>query len=936
MMQNNPFAKYVPQPAQQPQPSQFPGVIQGKPKPVDPNEVIKTEQDITKGNLDIQSKQLALEEQKAKLAERELGAKLGKESGFYLRAAVAGPAFEKLVIGPEGQFRATVGGVVPDGWLNALTSEDRQVAEAYMRDFAMASLRYESGAAIPPEEINSQIRTFFPVAGDKEATIKAKAQLRRNLIQSLRMGAGPDAAKEVDAYLASLGEQGGQQAAQSSAPQGPAADQTRYATEKDRRNAAGLRQLYVGGASLDQMVDYLKGIGQAPGFAELRSLKENIDYREGRGQFQGAKPTQQDLERQIQGFKTGRRGAIGSGLANFATTGVGAAVTGALDFHGGLDELTAAATGGDLATINANKEAVRAANPGAYFGGQIAGNLAGGAAVARFVPGVAGALTANTGRVAATSAGVGATQGALENNENRMIGGAIGAGLGGALGFGGAKVGNALAQRAATRADGAVPANALAQAGQAEGVTVNRAMVDPSLENRFAAAEARQGSGPRINAEMDRIQGQVEGRVRELGGGVPAPQREAMGATAQTAARRNVDATRARASRIYDKADQAAGGRSVAPNRAIAEIDQNIAELEASGANANSGQIKYLQDLKADMQSGMTVRGLRDLRTNMRGQINERNLNQSDAERRVGRVLDAASEDISTALGDSPAGKLYNQADALWREQADFSKQIRDALVGPANNPKSGTQGAAKLESLIRDDYPRAKRLWDAMDDAEKADLRAYTAQSLGTNAKGEFSPAIFLNNLPGGKSKTLSERSAKLIFGKDGAESLENLKLLATEINRLNSVGNRGSARANNYRNWLFEAVGLLGGGGGALVAGTGSVGTLAGAAGGAAVAAGGRALRDAIDVRALMSPEITRWLRQAPKTVNPKAIDSHFARLTAIAQGNTAAAEPAQFLAEMITRAANDNAGMSAVAEQDVTAQQPQEPSGPIDGPK
>lgn len=490
--------------------------------------------------------------------------------------------------------------------------------------------------------------------------------------------------------------------------------------------------------------------------------------------------------------------------------------------------------------------------------------------------------------------------------------------LGGAAGYGGQRIGNAISNRAQTAAFNPATAQAVADAGQAEGITVNRAMIDPRLENTFSGVETT-GSGPRLNRAMNEIGEQVEGRVNALGGG-RTPEREFAGEAAQRGATRSYDNQGQRAGQLYDRADQLAGGTMVQPTRALAEIDAQIAELQASGSNTNRGLISYLTDLRADLAGGMSIRGLRDQRTAMRGQINERNLGMTDAERRVGRVMDSASQDIDDGLqGNAGARALYRQADNLWRERSEFRQQVLRDLRGPENNPNSGEKALGKIQSWMKDDAGRFQRMWRSLEPDEQAELRGHVAQTLGRNAKGEFTPAAFLTHTGNDKGRAASDKALKVIFGDDGFESIKNLRTISEQLNRLDGKRNRSNTeRARNYKSWLFDA--LVGGGGvgtgAAVLSGSGTVGT-ATALGTAATVGGVKAARNAMTVNMLLNPNITRWLRQAPATANPRAIDAHVALLGRIAKAEPALAGDIDILRRSIANAANDNMASSAVAE-------------------
>jgi len=61
---------------------------------------------------------------------------------------------------------------------NFLVGDDYQKYEASAREWIRAKLRKESGAEIPPREMQGEFETYFYVPGDSQATIKQKRALR--------------------------------------------------------------------------------------------------------------------------------------------------------------------------------------------------------------------------------------------------------------------------------------------------------------------------------------------------------------------------------------------------------------------------------------------------------------------------------------------------------------------------------------------------------------------------------------------------------------------------------------------------------------------------------------------------------------------------------------------------------------------------------------
>lgn len=73
---------------------------------------------------------------------------------------------------------------------NAMKSSERKQLEQAAHNFITAVLRKESGAAIPPEEIQAEYKKYIPQPGDDPKTIAQKSQARKQAIENLKGAAG--------------------------------------------------------------------------------------------------------------------------------------------------------------------------------------------------------------------------------------------------------------------------------------------------------------------------------------------------------------------------------------------------------------------------------------------------------------------------------------------------------------------------------------------------------------------------------------------------------------------------------------------------------------------------------------------------------------------------------------------------------------------------
>lgn len=76
-------------------------------------------------------------------------------------------------------------------YTNWLASPKAQQYQQARRNWVTANLRKESGAAIPPDELESEYKKWFPVIGDSKAVIAQKQQSRKVAEEAMLVQAGP-------------------------------------------------------------------------------------------------------------------------------------------------------------------------------------------------------------------------------------------------------------------------------------------------------------------------------------------------------------------------------------------------------------------------------------------------------------------------------------------------------------------------------------------------------------------------------------------------------------------------------------------------------------------------------------------------------------------------------------------------------------------------
>jgi len=530
--------------------------------------------------------------------------------------------------------------------------------------------------------------------------------------------------------------------------------------------------------------------------------------------------------------------------------------------------------------------------------------------------------TVRPGATAGGIYGFNAGEGPSGSLTGAATGAAIGAAVSPAMQWAAPHIGNAaqmVTSRFGRQPNLAPRARDLANAGQAERVTVNRAMVDPSLANRVSGVDATLTGGPRLQRGMTDIEGQIEGRVNQLGGRGRAMNEVTGGQMVERAGRRAIEKTGKSAQLKYNRAERLAGNARVEPRESLSRVESMIADLSET-ASTNADEIAYLQTVREDLTKNLSVGALRRMRTKLRKKISKGDLVFGEDEARVLAIMDGAADDIRaglTQLGKAAAARAFDTADKAYRARMEYIGGTVQTLLGKrqANVPAEKMWTRFQAMASNRGDAVGLRKFYASLAPDERSDVAATFASELGRNNAGEFSVAHFLS-----QSENLSEDALRTVFGPQGAESIRNLRMLGTEVKRVTSAMNSRTSKSGVALGWRSRLTDLLLGGGlgGAAGLASGGTGTTLGAVAGAAVVGGANAGRNYLSARALMSPDLTRWLRQTPQSSNPQAMQAHMRRLGAIAR-----AEP--MLAgdiDILTRAINDNlpvAAQSAAEEGD-----------------
>ncbi len=790
-MQANPFDQF-----DAPQRAAAPARIYGAPKRVDPMEAARFDlslrsdaradrsadrQDAAALRAAAAAERAATNDSARLAKETQLTESQSKDTNFYNGAVGAEREWNRLVADPglepgteaPGLMGDAARSILPRNMVNSWSSASRQQANQAKENFIRASLRLESGAAIGDTEFYRQDQIFFPQTGDAPDTIAQKARARQQMIEGFRISAGPGAPK-VDALQ------------RNDAPTNhtiPVAQPTaaiskdgsgERITDADRRFAQEASDLFA----------------QGGGRAELDALAEKYERRPFGAELDSAIKNRAGHVTRFLPTASERTGPSLLGAA--AGSAFGSFVGGAADTitMGGLDEIIGA-TGGNTGDARLAQSLMRADHPYA----NVAGQIAGGAALPSFGASGVGQL-ARLGAAYGGAYGFGSADGDVGD---RLAGAATGAVAGGTAGAALAGLGRLATNRLGGGSGGGGPGAELMAAAQRQGVDVLPADVGGPMTRRFTsgAAQGPLSAGPIIRGGQrasDQMMGARDRIATSVGNAVDPVE---AGEIAQQGAANYIRSSRQQVGRLYDDARNSAGGVRPVAQRAIDTLDANLAEL-AETPGTSAPVTAALEKLGGDLSNpdGLTIDGLRRLRTNVRGLAQTDELRGTDFQRRAGQVLDSISDDISDGLPQQ-ARDQFRAADQAHRARIEAIDQVIKPIIGGRNDKAFAPEDVFKrLQNTTRSDSAKLRRFVDTLQPDEQNSIRATVISQLGRasngtqNAEGSaFSASQFLTHW-----NALTPRAKDTLFRGEARDALNDLARIADGTKQAQGYANRAN----------------------------------------------------------------------------------------------------------------------------------------------
>ena len=503
---------------------------------------------------------------------------------------------------------------------------------------------------------------------------------------------------------------------------------------------------------------------------------------------------------------------------------------------------------------------------------ELAGGLVGGGITASRAP-LSAARALREGAVGGALAGYGYGEGLPGSALGAVAGGAAGAGLGYGIGRGAEAVAARRAAQPASQGADVIRAadNLNSQFGtnisptpaDVGGVTTRRAS-GVAAQLPLSAGSVVRGS-ERVSAEAKSARDAISRLVGN------ASTDEAAGDAALEGAKKYIKSSQTKVNSLYSQAERLGGKEPVDLANARQVLDQNISELSQTPGGAPG--LDRLQRLRATLDQPYPVDGVKRMRSTLRDEFLSDGLRNTDLERRVGQVVDAAELDVVDSLaaaGKGDAVKAYQEAAAAHKERVGIIDDVLEPFIG-RDGSKSVEDVMKAIDTATKTKGARLGKFLQSLPDEDASTVRATIISKLGRSSAGRqddtgdaFSLGQFLTHW-----NQISGPAKSQLFGGEVRSALDDLAKVSS-----------GTKESQRYAN--FSNTGSVIGG---LVTGAGlpsffyaPITTTVGLA--SQYGAG----------KLLASPKFARWLAKMP--TQPGAIERHVNALSKIAANDNAIA--------------------------------------------
>ena len=717
-----------------------------------------------------------------------------KSSAFLTRALGANRDYERVKPGPRGLAAQKFNDIAPNLANVTINDDDRQVTDSAQAEFVAATLRYDSGAAIPPAELEAQKRIYFPQPGDGIEARNQKARARARALQGLIESSGraldpklrdqyPEFFKDGTKGAAGVTPPAGTPPTGTppNSPAGGPPDETESGLQRFARD--GLGGSDTGDHPLNVEVTDDRRPGETDEQYAARAQKES-----------GSQQAQTDKARDT---PLGAIDATIRGATDTLTLGSSDEITGFMNALG-TGDLSKGPINSEIQRQRDIDAADARVNPWARMGGQFAGGL--------LLPYSKGSILKSGAQGAALGGayGFGSGEGGITDRLPNALSGAV---VGGALGAGVPAAVNGIS---AVYSKAKAPINAARTVADNLGINSTPATTGGALSRGLQMAYGNlPGSSAAVENAAARETGDLANAARTVAGDLgPVSTPAGSGKAIARGAGAWERVTRKEAQRLYGERDKLMGGPDVPvpmveSRAAIDSFAQRFPNSPVLATLRESPAVRRLEKALPD-KGVLTLRESTEILSEARAAL--RNARRNGAvtpamEARIADVEQAIENDVLNAARqvDQAAGRTTGgAADA----QMTADKYYRSRAIlksGALKTPLSSRTDdvLASSESVYRQvsgdmaekggNMARLQAVWNNLPSGAKRKFAATKFDELGKATNGQqnadktaWSFNTFLTNY-----SDLNADARKLVFGAQE----DKIRDIATYAERLRQV---------------------------------------------------------------------------------------------------------------------------------------------------
>lgn len=215
-------------------------------------------------------------------------------------------------------------------------------------------------------------------------------------------------------------------------------------------------------------------------------------------------------------------------------------------------------------------------------------------------------------------------------------------------------------------------------------------------------------------------------------------------------------------SEAYDKIDELVDPAATRPLTATARVVDDIVARRAASGEADPGKAVKTVLGGIERPEGLTYAGVKDLRTRLGEMLDDGVFPEGMSQGELRRIYGSLSDDLRdtvAATGGERAVAAWKRANAIntfveeWK--GNLGKLLGTDKSGEAVTAailRTASNKTGDLKALVMARAAVPKQAWQ--------DIAATAVSKLGKDRKGEFSPALFLNDFAG-----LSDRGKAILF---------------------------------------------------------------------------------------------------------------------------------------------------------------------------